>query len=232
MGVEDDPNVEGTSPLAKPAHGSGSAGSARAVAHSNYDDGRESIDIMSEEFRSSSVIGGEDQRQDFRGNRPQNEDDVLQVCRSLRAALQREGEAWGPFSLWPSSQDNVDAFARNDAEAVLRVQVTRVEREAWDALAKAKDHQATLQRSVVKLAAAIQAAVDSKGDPSPQRRKGIPPAERSKLLLALDAIRSPGYVHDTVVAAFLANHREWATSLGFRAIWLVGPTAALTRRLC
>jgi hypothetical protein len=51
-------------------------------------------------------------------------------------------------------------------------------------------------------------------------------------LLALDAIRAPGYAHDAVVAAFISDHREWTAHLGDRAIWLVGPTADLTRQLC
>jgi hypothetical protein len=80
-----------------------------------------------------------------------------------------------------------------------------------------------LQRNAEELAADIRAAVESKLYPLPQRRE---------LLLALDAIRSPAYVHDEVVAAFLATHGEWAAGLGYWAIWLVGPTADLTRRLC
>jgi hypothetical protein len=125
--------------------------------------------------------------------------------------------------------DDVDAIATNDAGEVLQVQVTQVERAAWKLLAL--DRPASLQRTLDELVAAIRAAVDAKGDPSPRRRKGIPRAQRKRLLLALDAIRSPGYVHQPVVAAFLDQHREWAAGLGFRAIWLVGPTAELTRRV-
>jgi hypothetical protein len=226
MDAEDAPKGENVTANAEPAEVSVTASSPWTQAES--DD--ESIVIQTDGYRASSRP--KEQQQDFQGSRPQNEDDVLQVCKSLRAALQREGEAWGPFSLWPSSQDNVDAFATNDAGAELRVQVTRVEHDAWEALARAEDDKATLQRSVEKLVAAIQDAVDSKGDPSPQRRKGIPPAERRKLLLALDAIRSPGYLHDAVVAKFRTDYGDWAVGLGFQAIWLVGLTAARTYRLC
>jgi hypothetical protein len=103
---------------------------------------------------------------------------------------------------------------------VIRVQVTRVERAAWGTLAQSG--QATLQRSIEERVADIRAAVASKLYPDAQRRK---------LLLALDAIRSPGYVEDPVVAAFLATHGTWAAGLGYQAIWLVGPTAELTHRL-
>jgi hypothetical protein len=192
------------------------------VAHSHYDDGSESIEIGSEGFRSSSVTGGQVQRQDFHGRPAQGEQDVLQVCRSLRAALQDEGEVWGPFSPAPTSRDDVDAIAENSAGDVLRVQVIQVEQVAWEPLGR--HGHATLQRTVEELTAAIQAAAESK-------LRKYPDAQRGNLLLALDAIRSPAYVHDAVVDAFLADHRDWIASLGFRAVWLVGPTAALTRQL-
>jgi hypothetical protein len=80
-----------------------------------------------------------------------------------------------------------------------------------------------IQRNVEELVSNIRAAAES---------KLYSPAQRRKLLLALDAIRSPAYVHDAVVAAFLATHGAWAAGLGYQAIWLVGPTADLSRRLC
>jgi hypothetical protein len=221
MSNEKDPDARPASPVVETARGRGSIPSARAVSHSHFDDGSESIVIGSVEFRSSSLTGGEDQRQDFYGRAAQNEEEVLQVCRSLRAALNRDGAAWGTFRLPPSSHDDVDAIAEDGAGAILRVQVTRVERAAWQTLAR--EGQATSRRTVEELAADIRAAVESK--------LGYPRAQRRELLLALDAIRSPGYVHDVVAAAFLADHREWAASLGYRAIWLVGPTAELTRQL-
>jgi hypothetical protein len=195
---------------------------ARAVSHSHHHDGSESIVVGSEEFRSSSIAGREVHRQDFHGRPAQNEEDVLQVCRSLRAALRREGEVWGRFSVPPAPADDVDAVAEDEAGAVLRVQVTRVERAAWGALAHSG--QTTLERNAEELVTNIRAAVESKLRYSPPQRR--------ELLLALDAIRSPAYVHDTVVTALLATHGAWAAGLGYRAIWLVGPTADLTRRLC
>jgi hypothetical protein len=83
--------------------------------------------------------------------------------------------------------------------------MTQVERAAWNRLAR--DRQVTLRRSVEELVVDIRVAVESKS-------RKYPPAQRSKLLLALDAIRSPGYVHDAVVAAFVINHGEWAAGLG------------------
>jgi len=201
----------------------GSAPSPRVVTHSHFDDGWEEIVVGSEGFRSSSGIGGQDRRQAYQGRPAQGEEDVLQVCRSLRGALALHGESWGPFSSAPSSQDDVDAVARKDAGAELRVQVTQVERVVWGAVAQAG--QATSQRSVRELVADIQTAVESKSNKHA-------PAQRGKLLLALDAIRSPGHVHEPVPTASLADHGQWAAGLGYQAIWLVGPTSELTRRLC
>lgn len=221
MNVQEDP--KDAAPVAETARARASAPSPRVVTHSHFDDGSELIVVGSEGFRSSSGAGGNDRRQDFQGRPAQGEEDVLQVCRSLRAALALQGETWSRFSRAPSSQDDADAIATNGAGDELRVQVTQVERAAWKTLAQAQ--QATSQRSVEELAANIRTAVESKS------RKHSP-AQRSKLLLALDAIRSPGHVHEPVTARFLADHGQWAAGLGYRAILLVGPTAELTRRLC
>jgi hypothetical protein len=207
MSLDGDPEAEAASPAAETgdvtvaagsAHATASASSPRVATHSHYPDGTEEIVIGGEGFRSSSRAAGEDRRQHFQllgDRRPaQNEQDVLQACRSLRGG-----------------------------GAVLRVQVTQVERAVWSRLAR--DRHATLRRSVPELALDIRTAVESKS-------KKYSSAQRSKLLLALDAIRAPGYVHDAVVAAFVSDHGEWAAHLGYRAIWLVGPTADLTRQLC
>ena len=236
MSLGDDPEVEAASPAAETGDVAAAAGSAhvttsafspRVATHSHYPDGTEEIVIGGEGFRSSSRAVGEDRRQHFQllgDRRPaQNEEDVLQACRSLRAALHRKGEAWGAFSLSPSPADDVDAIAEDGAGAVLRVQVTQVERAVWNRLAR--DRQATLRRSVQELAVDIRTAVESKSNKYSS-------AQRGKLLLALDAIRAPGYVHHAVVAAFVSDHGEWAAHLGYRAVWLIGPTADLTHQLC
>jgi hypothetical protein len=202
----------------------------RVITESNHPDGTASTVVRAGDFVASSVTGSGQQRQDFHGRPSQGEEDVLQVCRSLRYALEREGEVWGRFGLPRGRSDNVDAVARNAAGDRLQVQVTRIERAAWEVLGR--HGQATLDRGPEELAAAVRAAVESKGVPSPQHRRAIPAGQRSGILLALDAISSPAYAHEAVAAAFLAGHREWAAGLGFRAVWLVGPTVALTRRLC
>jgi hypothetical protein len=171
---------------------------ARVITESNHPDGTASTVVRAGDFVASSVSGGGQQRQDFQGRPSQGEEDVLQVCRSLHYALKREGEVWGRFGLPRGRPNNVDAVADNAAGDRLQVQVTRIERAAWAVLGR--HGQATLERGPEELAAAIRAAVASKGDPSPQRRGGIPVGQRSEILLALDAISSPAYAHEAVVA--------------------------------
>ncbi len=207
------------------AHGSVTVPTPRVVTVSHLPDGSEEIVVGGEDFRSSS----DTRQQEFQGRAAQGEADVLQVCRSLRAALEREGEHWERFKVPAWATDDVDAYTTNDGGQTLQVQVTKVERTAWKLLAL--DSSASFQHGIDGLAGAIRAAIDAKGDPSSQRRKGVPRSRRERLVLALDAIRSPGYVHEPVVTAFLDQHGEWAASLGYPAIWLVGPTAELTRRL-
>jgi hypothetical protein len=78
--------------LAGTAEAAVTAPSPRVATHSHYPDGTEEIAVGGEGFRSSSIAGGNHPRQDFHGRPAQNEEDVLQVCRSLRAALQRQGQ--------------------------------------------------------------------------------------------------------------------------------------------
>src|SRR5262245_15841226 len=71
--------------------------SMTGVAHE--DDGNsERIRTVSQEFKSSTEKTGETIRQEFEGARPQHEDDVLQVCATLREALNAAGGTWGQFT--------------------------------------------------------------------------------------------------------------------------------------
>jgi hypothetical protein len=63
------------------------------------------------------------------------------------------------------------------------------------------------------------------------KARRYPPAQRKVLVLALDAIRAPGYTQRWVVDVIRNQHTEQIAQFGFSAIWLVGPTAELTYRL-
>jgi hypothetical protein len=101
----------------------------------------------------------------------------------------------------------------------LQVQVTRVEHTAWKEVARtgrAESVETDEQR-----ATAIWDAITKKS-------RRIPPKQRAQLMLALDATRTPGYLRNSVVDEFRTRYGEQAGKLGYVAVWLVGPTPALT----
>lgn len=60
---------------------------------------------------------------------------------------------------------------------------------------------------------------------------GIPPKGRTALVLALDAGRVPALAFEEVANRFRDLHGEWAVSLGFKEVWVVGPDPRLIHRL-
>jgi hypothetical protein len=56
-------------------------------------------------------------------------------------------------------------------------------------------------------------------------------AGRRDLILALDALQTPGLAMMPVVAEFRKQYSVCARSLGFQSIWLVGPTSETTFRM-
>jgi hypothetical protein len=193
----------------------------RAVGHSHLADGSERIDVGSRQFRASSHAGPGADRQSFEGRSPRNEEDVSEVCAVLRVALREDGEEWGVFELQEGQVNDVDAVAHNDTGR-LSVQVVRVEQEVWAELGRSG--QADRSIAAAGLAPAVLRVIDNKA-------RCYPPAQRKVLVLALDAIRAPGYTQRWVVDVIRNQHTEQIAQFGFSAIWLVGPTAELTYRL-
>jgi hypothetical protein len=192
-----------------------------AVTKSQASEVPERITVSSADFRSASEAGFESGRQSFTGRPPQNEEDVLQVCRALRTALAREGLVCGRFRLPSDRVDDVDAVADREDGRLVQVQVTRVERGVWRDLAI--EGAAELHRSAAALAGDIVVAIESK--------LLYPEAQRGRIVLALDALRSPGYTSAAVVQAVLDERADWIAECGFEGVWLVGASAALTYRL-
>jgi hypothetical protein len=144
------------------------------------------------------------------------------VCGILRSALNASGATWGAFTKQDGPANDVDAVATDDNGENMQVQVVRVERTAWKDLGRVG--HATAASPPDELATAILQAVEKKMTVYPR-------AQRQGLLLALDAIRAPGYSLQHVRDYVVTNHAETITGYEFKEIWLVGPTAALTYRL-
>jgi hypothetical protein len=206
---------------AQPAMGSGTALQPTVVTHSHPGDVGEQIDVGGPTYRSSSAADPEGARQVFDGEPPLHEQDVQQVCDTLREALAQVGDHWGRFRVQPETSD-VDAVAQDSHGGRLQVQVTRVEHGAW--VEVARTGRAESVETDERRAAAIRDAITKKS-------ARIPPRQRAELVLVLDAIRTPGYLRSTVIEVFRAHYGDQARNLGYIAIWLVGPTAALTNQL-
>jgi hypothetical protein len=207
---------------AQPAVVQASAHSPRTVGESNFHDGTTEVNVGHPDFRSTARAGPQGSQQTFQGTGgAQGEEDDLEVCESLRGALNRGGGTWQKF-MRTEHVDEIDAFSTDKTGKRLNVQVTRVERTAWAQLARSG--AASARQSVDVRVGVIRTAI---GDKSQQ----LPGALKANLVLALDAIRAPGHVETAVVEAFKGKYQQWAAAQGFDQVWLVGPTDRLTYRL-
>jgi hypothetical protein len=189
-------------------------------APSPDDDGSQWIALESKEPPSN--VTGQSPRQPFHGRPAQVEDDAPQVYRILRTALNDQGAAWPSFSAPPGSAADVAATVADESGAVLRVRVARVGRATVKTMARGDP--VVRRRSVGQRVTDILVAVDSQARHDSTK-------ERPELLLALDAIRSPGHVERAVVDAFRTAHQTYVAGIGYRAIWLVGPTGEMSHQL-
>jgi hypothetical protein len=162
------------------------------------------------------------------GTSPQGEEDTLPACRILVRAMNRIGGTWNEPS--PVEADDADCEASNATDRTvepLRIQVVRaiVDSGVWQTSASSGQYERS-GADVKELAMLMMDALKKKLDP-----KKIPPAQRPRLVLALDATRFPALAFDSVVSSFQEQHVAAITGTGFRSIWIVGPTESLTKRL-
>ena len=205
------------------AMGSVTALQPTVVTHSHPGDVAEQINVGAPRYRSSSAADSEGGRQVYDGEPPRHEQDVQQVCNTLREALAQVGMHWGPFDCEQPETSDVDAVAVDGNGRRLQVQVTRAEQDIWEEVARTGGAE-TVETNE-RRAAAIWYAIIKKS-------KNLAPRQRAQLVLVVDANRTPGYLRTTVIEVFRAHYGDQAANLGYIAIWLVGPTAAdLTRQL-
>jgi len=113
-----------------------------------------------------------------------------------------------------------------DGADILKIQVTRAERSTrvWETLNK-KGSATNKYPTVDEAADALRDTIEAKGKNIKDK------SQRAEILLALDATETASQVFELVVDSFCRRHGLWARQLGFRGIWVVGPTATLTTRL-
>jgi hypothetical protein len=140
----------------------------------------------------------------------------------LIEALNSYGERWSPPKIRTGREDGVDAVAGwvDDPARELRIQVTTPERGAWALLAKINAAERS-ESDATGAVEGIKAALEGK-----MRFAGL-----SEIVLALDATDSPRYALERIVQAFRAAYGEWVRSIGYDAVWLVGPVTTMVHRL-
>ena len=159
------------------------------------------------------------------GSSPQGEEQSLNACRLLVEKLNSLGATWGEPSLIEMADVDCQAVDTDDHENVLQVQVVQAvtDPRLWRRL----NTQGSAQLSATdtsSLAEQIEGAIKHK-------ETKIPANARSDLTLALDATLVPAFAFDHVIEEFRSAYGTWANSLGFAAIWLVGPLDDLVRQL-
>lgn len=177
----------------------------------------------SERFDGASAFGdltGSTATSGAAGIGSHGEADTLETCRRLVRALNAQGATWSS----PRAGDaDVDAVSKGERDELLQVQVVRVpaDQDYWRQLSKTASAERTT--SITEAADSLFAAIDAKAR--------IPPQQRPALTLVLDANRAPALTFQLVVAEFHARHRSQSASLGFAAIYVIGPDDALVKRL-
>ena len=157
------------------------------------------------------------------GSSPQGESDTLNVCRTLVMKL---GKPWAEPLKWREQYADVDCYSINvdDEKDVLLIQVVRASsgKDLWYTLANAGRSEMT--GTPEELAGEIFRAVKKKSDRTQ-------PTRRPKLVLAMDASRLAGFNQESVVKTVMQDYGLDLSLMGFRAIWLVGPTVSRTFQL-
>jgi hypothetical protein len=199
---------------------------SRAVAHRlPTDDSGESegVRIAGPGTRSAGVdfISRASVTYDIAGDAPRHEEGALETAQILIQKLRESDPGWSD----PTIVDRADVDCEShNGEDTLLMQVTRVPRSSsfWQSLGQ---HSAASQAgSADNLADDLMTAINHKAS-------RLPSTQRAALALVLDARDTPAFAMTGTVARFTELHGTEATNLGFRSIWVVGPTVNLVRQL-
>ena len=144
----------------------------------------------------------------------------LAVCNMLIHKLNLDSGSWGTAEDFEKVEKDVDCFARDAENHELRVQVTMAEydQEVWRNLRRG-------------LEVNRKATPDDFADRLLEVIKKKATRARPNIVLAIDASQMSQFAFDQVRSSFSSRHRSCAASIGFKEIWLVGPTPDLTFRL-
>jgi hypothetical protein len=162
----------------------------------------------------------------IQGTPPQGEEDTLSACRILVQKWNEDGSKWAePIA----GQDEVDCQSEStvDPHEYAQIQVVQAISEPDFFKELAQSTSGCVRRENVgpdRIADSLKIAIRNKSEKYSKSCK-------AKLCLALNATRLPGLAFDDIVGYFRKHYSQWASSLGFASIWLVGPSIRLTWRL-
>lgn len=164
-------------------------------------------------------------RVSIHGTSPQGEEDTEPACRVLLDRLRSEGGIYSDVRPGSGAVDCVLVAASNSSEDC-DVQVIRalISPQFWRNLGATGVARENM--SAHEAVSEIGKSIALKANEAK-----VPRRSRAELVLALDATRLPGLGFDTVVREFRLARGAWTASLGFKAIWLVGPIPRLCWRL-
>jgi hypothetical protein len=156
----------------------------------------------------------------LRGLAPRNEQDSDEVCAILVAALNTEGLQ--VTSKGRGEQDEDHILVIDGVQVGVQVVRALTEPQFWKKLAHSGEVR-ELRLSPSDAASALKLAIEHK--------TSIPAAQRSQLILVLDAYRLPALAIGPVASQFQKAYGAWAQSLGFRAVYVAGPIEIVVSRL-
>jgi len=122
--------------------------------------------------------------------------------------------------------DDVDGYSthRQDAAQMLQMQVVRASNDEHMWARLSRDGVVKLEFDADRAADELMAAVVKKS-------KRYPAAQKSSLILLLDAGRTPGHTFHRVFNSFSSLHLEACRACGFGQVWAVGALDQLVFRL-
>ncbi|MHC4270239.1 MAG: hypothetical protein ACYSTS_17505 [Planctomycetota bacterium] len=161
----------------------------------------------------------------LKGKSPQGEEDTLEACRILIKAINQNGANWmEPIK----GEEPADCIANDRKESTqqLLIQVVRarIDEKFWKKLSH--NGKYAEKRELRELIEELKTSIEKKAN-----KRVIPEDIRHKITLALDANRLPEFAFNSVTDYFQQYYGKWVRSLGFQAIWLVGPNVSMTSQL-
>jgi len=157
------------------------------------------------------------------GIKSEGEHLTLDTAEILARRLNSNGDTWAaPKRLGLNDGDDCEALDTRGPHwryPPLRVQVTRPKMPDgfWQGITEGSSVPPGRAQN---LARALWDAIEDKRPSKPQN-----------VILAINAIRTPWFIQIEIVEAFRRQHSHDARQVGFREIWVVGPTETLTERL-